>query len=640
MIMILMIRDKKVNKDIKDIIEKANDTYSNGDVYVLSTEELSTVNSVLDLNIAETALVDSVYDIIYSKAKEKWPTDPYFNQLQSTNSGFGVSIKHDEPMGSMEELKTGDWDRWKGNHKKWLQSDKLDGCSIILTYDNSKLIKAATRGRGVEGKCILRHIPSIANIPQTIPFNDYIVIRGELLCPKSEIADMLKEVFEIEGKEQKNGRNTIAGALNRKETNEVVFKHAHFVSYWDSFNRGLNFDKLKEFGFETPYATEITEKTTEEDLIKKVEDRLANSEYELDGIILTQMDNPEEGFVSGTINPKASRKFKIGIYNNGAESTVTGITWQISKSGKLTPVLQIKPIELCGSTITNVTGHNYKNIVDKQCGIGSKVKIKRAGLVIPYLEEVLTTSTQYNLPLEVHTEGVDLVLNNVDTFEVNVQRLVHLAKILDLEQAGQASMEKLLTQYPMLNSPVFIFGMTKESFQMILGVNGIKLYDSLKKILDEGITESKLADACGAFGSGLGESLLSQIEENFGELVPLSDGMDNFGPSRIKQYNDHFGEWLSIKSIFINVGGKFKNVKQKNSALPFSKYTICFTGIRDKEFAKFLEDNGAIVTETFNKKVNILIAKDPNSNSSKIQKAKEQQCLVMSMEQAKKQLKI
>lgn len=640
MITILMIRDKKVNKDIKDIIEKANDTYSNGDVYILSTEELSTINSVLDLNIAETALVDSVYDIIYSKAKEKWPTDPYFNQLQSTNSGFGVSIKHDEPMGSMEELKTGDWDRWKGNHKKWLQSDKLDGCSIILTYDNGKLIKAATRGRGVEGKCILRHVSLISNIPQTISFNDYIVVRGELLCPKAEIADMLKKVFEIEGKEQKNGRNTIAGALNRKETNEAVFKHAHFVSYWDSFNRGLNFDKLKEFGFETPYATEITEKTTEEDLIKKVEDRLVNSKYELDGIILTQMDNPEEGFVSGTINPKASRKFKIGIYNNSAESTVTGITWQISKSGKLTPVLQIKPIELCGSTITNVTGHNYKNIVDKQCGIGSKVKIKRAGLVIPYLEEVLTTSTQYDLPLEVHTEGVDLVLNNVDIFEVNVQRLVHLAKALDLEQAGQASMEKLLTQYPMLNSPVFIFGMTKESFQMILGVNGIKLYDSLKKILDEGITESKLADACGAFGSGLGESLLSQIEENFGELVPLSDGMDNFGPSRIKQYNDCFTKWLEVKSVFLNVGGKFIEVKQKNSTLPFSKHVICFTGIRDKEFAKFLEDNGAIVTETFNKKVNILIAKDPNSNSSKIQKAKEQQCLVMSLEQAKEQLKI
>ena len=105
--MILQKRKKMMNKNIKNIIEKANSAYSNGDVYILNENELFIINSILDLNISETTLVDSIYDIIYSKAKEKWPNDSYFNQLQSINSGFGVSIKHDEPMGSMEELKTG-----------------------------------------------------------------------------------------------------------------------------------------------------------------------------------------------------------------------------------------------------------------------------------------------------------------------------------------------------------------------------------------------------------------------------------------------------------------------------------------------------------------------------------------------------
>lgn len=628
-----------MNKTIQNIIDKANEAYSNGDVYVLSTTELSFVNNILDLDIKETTLVDSVYDIIYSKAKEKWSNDPYFNQLQSTNSGFGVSIKHDEPMGSMEELKTDDWDKWKGNHKRWLQSDKLDGCSIILTYKDGKLFTAATRGRGIEGKCILRHVSFITNIPQTISVKDYLVVRGELVCPKDEIAQMLKEVAEAEGKEQKNGRNTIAGALNRKETNVNVFNHAHFVAYWDSVNRGLNIKHLSELGFEIPYCVEITETVSEEDLIETVKTRLENSKYEIDGVILTQLDNPEEGFVSGTINPKASRKFKMGIYNNCAESTVVNITWQISKDGKLTPVLNIEPIELCGSTITNVTGHNYSNLIDKQCGIGSKVKIKRAGLVIPYLEEVLTTSTDLNIPENTHQEGVDLYLDNKDIDEVAIQKLVHFAKTLDLDQAGEASMEKLLEAYPNLKDPVNMFDLTLGSFRLTLGVNGVKLFESFRKVYDEGITEAKLADACGAFGAGLGESLLSQIENACGKLVKLTGEIENFGPSRLQQYQENFDNWTRIKNKYYETGGKFKHLINKQD-LPFNGYVICFTGIRDKEFAAYLEDNGAKVTESFNKTVNILIAKDPNGNSSKILKAKEQGCLIYSIEEAKIKLKI
>ena len=103
-----------------------------------------------------------------------------------------------------------------------------------------------------------------------------------------------------------------------------------------------------------------------------------------------------------------------------------------------------------------------------------------------------------------------------------------------------------------------------------------------------------------------------------------------------QESSNYFSEWLSIISIFTNIGGKFKSIKQKNLALPFKEYVVCFTGIRDKEFAKHLEDNGAIITESFNKKVNILITKDINSNSTKIIKAKEQGCLILTLEEAKK----
>lgn len=625
-----------MNHKIKNIIKAANLAYSEGGVYTLTQEDLAQVNKILNLELTETYLVDSVYDIIYTEAKRQWPDDKFFKELQAENSGYGKEIIHSEPMGSMEELKAGDWDKWKVGHHLFLLSEKLDGCSIILTYKEGKLYSAATRGRGVKGKDIMRHIPFISNISQAIPNTDTLVVRGELLCPKDEISTMLQEVAEIEGKEQKNGRNTIAGALNRKESNKAVFKHAHFVAYWNSKTKGQDLDYLDELGFETPWAFETNDTTTEEELIEQVKEFLFISKYEIDGIILTQIDNPEEGFVSGTINPKCSRKFKIGIYDNKAESVVNNITWQPSKSGKLTPVLNIEPIELCGSTISNVTGHNYQNLVDKQCGIGSKVIIKRAGLVIPYLEEILTPSTNFNTPNDTYQEGVDLYLKDKSIKEVTIQRLIHFAEILKLDQAGEASMKKLLDMNPQLENPIFLLSFNEATFIMALGVNGSKLYNSIQKTKDE-ITESKLADACGAFGPGFGESLLSQIEQRYGELVVLTEEIENFGPSRVKQYNDNYGNWLSIISLFKSFGYQFNKIP-KNLALHFNKYVICFTGIRDREFTKYLEDNGATVTETFSKKVNVLIAKDPKGTSSKIVKAREQGCKVVSLEEAKEKL--
>ncbi|MBO4622299.1 MAG: hypothetical protein J5691_00205 [Bacilli bacterium] len=627
-----------MNYKIKNIIKSANLAYSEGGVYVLCQEDLAEVNKILGLELTENRLVDSVYDIIYAEAKKKWPDDKFFKELQAENSGYGKEIIHSEPMGSMEELKTGDWDKWKVGHHLFLLSEKLDGCSIILTYQEGKLFSAATRGRGIKGKDIMRHIPFISNIPQTITNMDTLVVRGELLCPKDEIPDMLKEVAEIEGKEQKNGRNTIAGALNRKKSNQAVFKHAHFVAYWSSKGKGLDIDDyLDELGFETPWNFEIDDTTTEEELIEQVKEFLFISKYEIDGIILTQVDNPEEGFVSGTINPKCSRKFKIGIYDNIAESVVNNITWQASKDGKLTPVLNIEPIELCGSTISNVTGHNYQNLVDKQCGIGSRVKIKRAGLVIPYLEEVLTPSVDFNIPDNTYQDGVNLYLQDKNTKEVMIQRLLHFAETLNLDYAGEAYMKTLLDMNPILENPIFLLGFEEGTFVMALGINGSKLYNSIQKIKDN-ITESKLADACGAFGPGLGETLLSQIEQKYNQLTPLGEEIENFGPNRMKQYNENFLTWLTYKSLFKSFGYTFKE-NQKNMALLLSNYVVCFTGIRDKEFTKYLEDNGAVVTETFNKKVNILVAKDPNGISSKIVKAKEQGCKVLSLEEAKEYFK-
>ena len=626
----------------KDFLEICNLEYSKGLIHTVTSDDMICIKEETGINLSiSTPVTDKVYDQVYYKCKELFPKDSFFNKLTSINIGYGVDINLPIPAGSLDECKLGDLEKWIDPNQDYVVSEKLDGCSIILFYVNGRLTKCVTRGDGYKGKDVTRHVAPLVPILINNSFTG--MIRGELICPKKDIQSMIDELKQETGREYKNGRNTIAGFLNSKETLKSVQKYAKVVVYsiMDSDKPQSEQFKFLDAWFTCTAAEEIIKGSdiNDADMIMKVNYYHEQGKYETDGIVITLNKPGKTEYETNSINPKNARKFKV-ISNSGeteqrVKTKVLGITWQISKSGACKPVLQVESVNITGVTVSNVTGNNYQWILDRQCGIGSEVEIVRSNSVIPKIVNIITPSTVFNEPANTHVEGVDLILDNTDTFEVNVQRLVHFAKVLDLEQAGQASMEKLLTNYPLLNSPVFIFGMTKESFQMVLGVNGIKLYDSLKKILDEGITESKLADACGAFGSGLGESLLSQIEETFGELVPLNDDLDNFGPSRIKQYNDHLGEWLSVVSIFTNIGGKFKSVKQKNSALPFSKYIICFTGIRDKEFAKVLEDKGATITESFNKKVNVLITKDNTSNSSKITKAKEQGCQILSIQQAK-----
>lgn len=629
-----------MNTKIKNIIRKANSEYSEGKFYTLTIDEMSIIQKILGLNFTKSELTDDIYDSIYYTAKQKWPNDKFFTELQAENSGYGKEIIHREPMGSMEELKEGDWNKWKVNHMSFLLSDKLDGCSIILTYKNGKLFSAATRGKGIKGKDILRHIVHISNIPKEINVNyDEFVVRGELVCPKTKIEEMLKEVSEIEDKEQKNGRNTIAGALNRKESNLAVFKRAHFVAYWNSLDHGFAINKLKDLGFEIPYNKIIDVNTTEQNLINEVTNRIKDSDYEIDGIILTQLDNPDSGLETGTINPKCSRKFKIGVYNNVAESVVKNITWQISKNGKLIPVLNIEPIELCGSTISNVTGHNYQNLVDKQCGIGSKVKIKRAGLVIPYLEEVLSTSSDLNLPVDTYVKGVDLYLNKLND-TVGIQKLFYFGKKLNIDQLGPANCEILYYLIQDLFSAIVnpitvceIYNLVDSVFIDSIGENGKKIIESLKESKNSKHTECEFADATGAFGNGIGEKIVQNVFDKYNTLIVTKEqlqSVEGFEEKRITQYIKNLSNWINIRSRLINYGVTFK--EKTNYIGRLSNKVICFSGIRDKELEEKLLLEGAVITDSFNKKVNVLIVKDINANSTKIQKAKEQQCQIIQIQ--------
>lgn len=641
-----------ITQDIKNILEKCNLAYSNGEIYVLSEEEHAFINSDLNLDLPQNDVTDEIYDLIYYSAKNKYKNDSFFNNLTSINTGYGEEIEHKIPMGSMEELKTGDWDKWKIGHNKYVLSDKLDGCSIILTYKDGKLYNAATRGRGLKGKDIMRHVNIITNIPKEIDYSEELIVRGELIFKKDDIDLIINQIKESTGKVYKNGRNTIAGLLNSKDVSYEL-ANVHFVTYWTSKYFGNSFELLSKLNFEIPYIHELYVKSedtegniitlTEDFLINCVKTRLNESEYELDGIILTQLDNAEQGFETGTINPKASRKFKIGIYDNIAESIVTNIKWQVSKFGKFTPVIEIEPKEVSGCTVTNITAHNYKNLIEKQCGIGSKVKFCRAGLVIPYLMQVLTPSSDINLPkVKTKIQGVDLVLDECDLneylCEVFIQDMVYFGKKLEVDQMGYGNCKKLFDECikdGLVLDAFTVLGLPKGLITDILGKNGKKLEDSLNSKKDN-VTEVKMAAALSAFGEGIGERILQPIYNKYNTLCVTKEqleALDGFGENRIDQYLKNLESWKNTLSLFERMNWKFKT----NSVIDneFNTYVICFSGIRDKNFANYITNKGGIVTDSWKKTVTHLVVKDKNSTSDKIKKAKEAKITILSLEEAK-----
>ena len=648
-----------MNELIKNVLKKCNEAYSKGEVYFLKDDEYPVIEQEFNITIPYLDVDDSLYDIIYFCAKEKWPEDEFFNNLTSENTGYGKDIIHEFPMGSMEELKEGDLEKWIGNHKDFVFSDKLDGCSVILTYIDGKLSIAATRGHGTKGKDIMRHIKLVSNVPQVINYKDKLIVRGELIFKKNMIKSILDTIELKTGKKQKNGRNTIAGALNRKETDKDIFNNCKFVAYWTSDNQGTlgAFKQLEYLGFTVPYYQECSnEVLTDENCLEIVKTRLKFSDYELDGIIITQNDYSDTGFVGGTINPKCSRKFKMGIYDNVAESTVTNINWQISRWGIFTPVLEIEPVEVAGALIANITAHNYENVIKSKCGIGAKIKFKRAGLVIPKLEEVLIPSEDYNLPkCKTEVNGVDLqyiwssdnIWNDDFYREMCIRKMEYFGQKLDIEQLGYGNCVKIYDELErglslgIGDNPERMFFLLKSHYiANLIGENGKKIEASMEAKKNS-CTEVLFAAACGAFGPDIGERVLQLVWDKYGTLEDMTEEklkvIPGFGKARIEQYLEYQHQWymtkvhMELNSYGITFIDNKKDVKSNTC----ENFNVCFSGIRDKDLANYINENGGKASDTWNKEVNFLVVKDLNSTSSKVKKATDQGAKIVTVEEMK-----
>ena len=405
--------------EFSDILRKCSDAYNVGDLYVLTAEDVGILAGEDFVANDGDEVTDALYDQMYSYFSSKYPEDPFFNEVGAPERGSKVPLEF--TMGSMNELKLGDWEKWKQDNSEYVITSKLDGISCGLTFENGKLKCAQSRGDGTMGADITRHYLRFKN-------KGYIKegkVRGEIIIQKKDIQAFIDGVEKETGKRYKNARNAVAGQMNSKVATETFYQYANLVTYQlldyeediKSFKESLDILKAAGFLVANVHGVLKGKDISEDFLIETVKKVKAEDPYECDGIILTLNvpDEKHKGRETGSLNPKDSRKFKIGATDIEAETVVTGIEWSPSKDYKIKPVALLSPVALNGVTVSRATINNMSWLQERGVGVGSKVIIKRCGEVIPNVVDVITTSDDVCLPEVLkkhsHMEGVDLCLD-------------------------------------------------------------------------------------------------------------------------------------------------------------------------------------------------------------------------------------
>lgn len=644
-----------------ELLKKATQTYTNlGEYYTANASECVDIEEEVGQQLFESypiEITDEIYDNLQEIAKSLYPDDDFFTAVGSPVESKKGKVKLPFTMGSMTEAHLGELKPWLKNDEEYTLSMKLDGCSAGIVYKNGRINGGYTRGDGYEGQNITTLFKSFINqLPKNISLKSELKVRGELIVPKADIQKMLQELKEENGKTYKNGRNTVAGMINAKTISSTFLKYVHFVAYHiesDDLSENEVFTSLENLGFETPtHFSKYGYELNEDDLKTLNEKNKAEYEYEIDGIIITKNEkkDSDKGYWTGTINPKCSMKYKVGCVDNYAFSTITDIKWQLSSYGYFKPVIEIEPVELDGSTITYATGNNYQNVIKNHLCKGAKIRLHKAGLVIPFIDETIEYPLveDYNLPNDCETSivGVDLVYDDSDNPEydkiIALQQLVYFCSKLGVEYAGEGNIKRMMEYTELDNmSPKNLLLLPVSVYQNAIGVNGVKFAESLQSKMKEA-TIAQFMDAVSAFGRGIGELKLNKIIDKYGELVNDYDkiiAVDGWSDVSAKQYMEHFIVFIGWLEFLRNNG---YNVQYSNNDLISNTYAnvvVVFTGIRDKALEAIIKNGGGKIVSSCTKACNLVIAKDVNEDSTKLNKARQQSIEIIDYDEALKRFK-
>ncbi len=473
----------------------------------------------------QAIMSDADYDFLIDTIKELDPDNEILRMIGSEVLSKN-KIKLPYFMGSMDKIKPSDQNvlsKWLSRYQgPYVYSDKLDGVSGLLIFNKPNKFSLYTRGDGYEGTDIsnlVKHIKTISNLNKS-KLSDGIAVRGELIMSKANFTKYASRMA--------NARNMVSGIVNSKTLDTEAAADVDFIAYeiispWIP-NQQTQFDNLKQMGFKT-VCTGGVDQMLFQNFSTILQQRIASSEYEIDGIIISNTDLPKQRETDS--NPTYAFAFKNPDLLARAKVKVISVRWAISKDGYIKPTLELEPTKLSGVTISSVTALHAKYVVDNKLGPGAVIELIRSGDVIPKIVKVLkpATSGEAQMPdpdieYEWSTTGVDII-TTTETDDQTIKELTHFFKKLNIPNLNEPTVKKMLAVG--IDSIEQILKIKKSDLVEIDGF-GQKMVDKIYTNISNRIQTLTMLDlmvASNVFGHGLGERKLRKIMESYPDIIQL-----------------------------------------------------------------------------------------------------------------------
>lgn len=608
--------------------------------------------------VYDTPIVsDKEYDTLYDRLAEleditgmQLSNSPTVKVQGRVLDGF-TKIEHTKPMLSAEKTKDPKMiERWlKG--RKYYCSYKADGLTLVLRYSNGKFIQAITRGNGYVGEDVTEQAKLLNNIPLSISYYDNLEVRGECVCSWEEF-NRINENIETPFS---HPRNLAAGTIRNLDTNILKDRKLSFLAFECVTDIGVDdkveiLQRLNNWGFEViPFAFD-----SEGGLDKYIEIMKAElCKYPVDGLIFELRSREESLNTESTAHHEGCR-IALKWEDNTYTTTLTDIEWNTSRSGFVAPVAIFEPVDLDGATTSRATLHNVSIIENLKLGIGDKITVYKANMIIPAIDENLTKSNTYKLPTHCPACGAELEMKISATgtknlFCVNpnchaqfINKIIHYVSrsAMDIEGISEAIIEMLYNK-GFVKTYSDLYGLEKYKDELIK-INGFgeKSYNNLIEAINKSThtTLDRFIVAIGIpnVGKAAAKLIAKQFGGNFNSFI--SETAKGFNYTTIDTFGDIINEsihkWLNdfpkdelikLKEILAFDTAPFE--KKEINDNPFINKNICVTGklnsfTRDSINAK-IESIGAKAVSGVTSKTDYLITNTPDSGSSKNNNAKK-----------------
>lgn len=599
---------------------------------------------------------DALYDELESLEKETG-----YTPLNSPTKNVGYTVQSELPkerhrsrMLSLDKTKSREeLAAWLGDYEGLL-SWKLDGLTVVLTYEGGELVKAVTRGNGDIGEVITPNARVFVNVPKHIPYKGHAVIRGEAVITYEEF-DRINEAIDDADAKYKNPRNLCSGSVRQLNSKITAERNVRFYAFTLSEADGVDYEGLRsnqmkwmaEQGFDVVEYVKVDNKSIFE-AIDNYAERVHSFEIPSDGLVLTLEDLEYAATLGTTAKfPRDSLAFKWA--DQQAETILREIEWSPSRTGLLNPIAIFDPVELEGTTVKRASVHNLNIMETLKLGIGDTITVYKANMIIPQIGDNLTKSGNIELPshcpvcdgtteIKLMTGTKVLTCTNPNCLAKQVKRfsLFVSRDALNIEGLSEQTLLKFIG-LGYIKSFADIFRLENHRDEIVeLDGFGKKSYDKLSSSIEKArhTVPARILVALGI--PGVGVTTAAQIaracENKWAKISSLSYdeliAINGIGEVMARDYESFFADEHN-KSVVLDLVDELdidESYEKAGEALSGEIFVI--TGSLEHyksrtELKKEIEAQGGKVAGSVSKNTSYLVTNNPESGSSKNKAAAE-----------------